>query len=174
MTLLPYEQLIYKSPLSAQELHQKLKEAVEVGPAGSKLSVVKKKTDKPYRGEVSAIRFDIVRQINYRNSFLPRITGQIHPQGSGCTIKVKMQLHPFVLIFMLFWFGILFSIGGTIMANGFDTPGGSWQGAIPVLMLLFGYALVMGGFKTESRKAKKELATIFNAKKDPFGRKGFY
>lgn len=35
---------------------------------------------------------------------------------------------------------------------------------IPFAMLVFGYALVTGGFKYESIKSKKDLAQLFEAK----------
>ena len=174
MTLLPLENLTYRSPLSAQELHQELLEAVEDGPPGSSLKAAKGKSGKAYRGQVRQDRFDIVRQISYRNSFLPRVSGKIEPQPSGCMVKVKMQMHPFVMVFLLVWCFMLVGIGGNIIAAAMDGPGMEWMAAIPIGMLLFAYGITMAGFKTESRKTKKELAQLFQAKKDPFGREGFY
>ena len=174
MTLLPFESLTYRSPLSADELQQALFEAVEDGPPGSSLKAAKGKTNKPYRGQVRQDRFDIVRQINYRNSFLPRITGKIDPQPSGCLVQVKMQMHPFVMVFMVVWCAMLIPIGGSIAAAAMDSPGMAWTALFPLFLLLFGYGITMAGFKTESRKSKKELAELLRAKKDPFGREGFY
>lgn len=174
MILLPFENLTYRSPLLPEEIREVLRQSVEDGPAGSELRLFKKKTDKPYRGVVNEKGFDILRQINYRNSFQPQIKGQIIPQSPVSLVEVKMRLHPFVLVFMAVWCGILFMSSLGMLARAFSSPVASMASFIPVLMLLFGYGLTLFGFKKESRKSIQDLGDILQANKDPFGRRGYY
>src|SRR5262245_54110562 len=57
----------------------------------------------PFFGEIEGSEFRLHRDIRYRNSFLPRITGYVASGPSGTKIDVTMRLHPFVLVFMALW-----------------------------------------------------------------------
>jgi len=120
---------------------------------------------KPYEGSVNGNSFSITRIIVYRNSFLPRINGIIEKDFNGNKINVKMRLHVFVIVFMFIWFGGI-GIGClAVLATGFKFGSQNFEpmSLIPFGMLIFGYALVTGGFKYESIKSKKYLAQLFEA-----------
>ena len=56
----------------------------------------------------------IRKKINYRNSFQTVLRASIAPLGQGTKSVIFFGLHPFVKIFMFFWFGFAVLIGGAI------------------------------------------------------------
>ncbi|RZJ44705.1 MAG: hypothetical protein EOO19_11700 [Chryseobacterium sp.] len=128
----------------------------------TKKSVFKfnKISTKDYEGFIIENSFEINRIINYRNSFLPHITGSIRGGISGTQIEIKMRLHWFIIIFIIFWCSfILFTTIFNITAKEISA-----SSFIPFLMLAFVYILTMFGFKSESKKSKEDLKKIFEAK----------
>lgn len=161
MKYLPFENLTYKSRLTEAEIINRLTNVVQ--PERTLLSLFTSSSSKPYEGKISGQAFVIKRIITRRNSFLPSVKGIILKDFSGTTIEVKMRLAIPVIIFLFVWCGIvgLFSIFllSDIVSNAEFDPV-----AIVLLgMLLFVYAIVMLGFKSESRKTKKFLQEIFDA-----------
>lgn len=74
----------------------------------------------PFIGHVAQDSFTLRRDIRGRNSFLPRIKGQITPTLAGTAVDVTMFLHPFTAVFMTFWlslvaFAALHALGGVVM-----------------------------------------------------------
>jgi hypothetical protein len=108
----------------------------------------------PFIGSVLDDSFKMRRNIRYRNSFLPMIRGRISSYGVGTRVSVTMFLHPVVVIFMIFWLGMVASVA-------FSYPTLS---PIPWGMLAFGIALPVGGFIPEAIKAKR---LITEAVSDP-------
>ncbi len=99
--------------------------------------------------------FRIRRNIGYsRNSFLPRIRGQVTATGSTTRLKVTMWMNPLVLAFMLAWFvGVANAVRISVASNPHLFP-------IPVLMFVFGLCLCLGGFYWEAQKARTLLSKI--------------
>lgn len=148
MKILPIENIIYKSHLSKDEVYYRL------------INIIR--TEKTYIGGWTNNTFNIKRNINYRNSFLPQIKGEICKESEETLIIVKMRLHLAVIIFISFWLigvslGCIFALI-TIIFSKFDI-----FLLIPFLMLLFGVILTVGSFKSESNKSKKDLLQIFEA-----------
>lgn len=72
-----------------------------------------------------------------------------------------MKLHWSVFIFLLFWcLFILFTLI-TVFTNAEKVSAESF---FPVLMLFVAYFFTMFGFKIESKKSKKDLEKMFEAK----------
>src|SRR5262249_3088076 len=97
------------------------------------------------------------------------ISGTVAPgAGGGSQIAVKMALHPFVLVFMCFWLGVvaMASIAFFVSFLG-RTPseGSSWGVLGPPAMFLFAWALSTGSFTVESRKATQLLIELLGASK---------
>jgi hypothetical protein len=114
-----------------------------------------------FEGECSIEGFKISRIIQYRNSFLPVITGRITPEGAGSLVKIKMRLPVFASVFMTFWFGcvILFSLGS--IPGFFAGLANVDSGALfPLGMVAFGIALTSGGFWFEAPKQKNKLTEL--------------
>ncbi|PQA90135.1 hypothetical protein B0A69_20890 [Chryseobacterium shigense] len=155
MKYLPFERIIYRTKLSEQEIITRLSGFVEP----KKFSFGKTST-KEYEGSINDKRFEINRVINYRNSFLPQLTGIIQKDNYGTQIEVTMKLHVFVFVFLIFWCGFVMFF---LISLGVVQQKISVFFLVPVGMLLFVYALTMLGFKTESKKSKEFLMKSFEA-----------
>lgn len=161
MKFLPLEKLIYKTHLNEEKVIQRLSEIVE--PKKTFRSILfGSYAAKAYEGEISGQAFAIRRIIRYRNSFLPEISGSVGSDYDGTTITVKMRMNILVIIFLCFWCAVVVFVGIAFMAKMIAT-GFNFLELIPVGLLLFVYALTMGGFKWESNKSKKDLQELFEA-----------
>ncbi|SHF35155.1 hypothetical protein [Chryseobacterium vrystaatense] len=159
MKYLPFERIIYRTNLSEQEVVKRLSDFIE-----PKKFSWGKKTTKEYEGFVTNSSFEINRIIDYRNSFLPQISGTFKENNGVTQIEVTMKLHVLVLVFLIVWcgFALLFLIGMGV-AVGIAEEKISLVLFIPVFMLLFVYALTMFGFKSESKKSREFLKKSFEA-----------
>jgi len=112
----------------------------------------------PFLGSVKGNSFHLRRNINHRNSFLPRIHGRIDSVQNGARVRIVMFMHPLVFLFTLFWLG---SAGSTAWR---EFGANSALSYIPLVMFIFGLALSMGGFFAEAAKAKHLLsAALFDS-----------
>jgi len=164
MKYLPYENVIYQSKHSPEEILLKIQKVTEPKKLIRMNSFFSSdNNNKHYEGQIEGDTFKINRIIKYSNSFLPRISGFVESNQQGSRIHLKMRLHLFVKIFMCIWFlgvGIgCITFGLQMLKTGSFDP----VFVVPFGMLLFGYGLVTGGFKYESIKSKKHLATLFDA-----------
>lgn len=159
---LPYENITYRTKLKEEEVINRLNNFVEPEKI-FRFNFFGNGSSKSYEGDILGNKFYINRIINYRNSFLPRITGTVRTEVYETTIKVKMRLSIFVVIFLCFWciatcsfcfLGLFFSYKSNTFYNG---------SLVPLGMLLFAYCLTMGGFKFESYKSRKHLLNLFEA-----------
>ena len=160
---LPIENITYSSKLNVVEITSRLDEVIQAEKSFSFLGVFGNSSDSAYQGTFDGRIFEIKRAIRYRNSFLPIITGSIEKDFVGTVINVKMKLHVFVIVFMAVWLGgcaiASIAIIGSMLSNQSFEP----VALMPLVMMLFGYAMVMGGFKYESIKSKKYFAQLFEA-----------
>lgn len=112
---------------------------------------------KEFNGTVNGNEFQIQKNISYRNSFLPIIEGRIKSTKDGAIIDIKMRLNSFVFCFICIWFfGV--GIGCILVLSNIDEF--SRESLIPLGMLVFGFALVNGGFWFEASKQKKRLIEL--------------
>ena len=120
-----------------------------------------------FSGRVAGSQFTISRVIDYRNSMLPRISGEVFagPMG-GSRLRLRHQLHPFVLAFGAMWLGIVGSVVGgmglTLVQGAFRTVGeGSvWPSLIPVGMLVVGLLLFTVPFWAEVLQSRPRLIEL--------------
>lgn len=111
----------------------------------------------PFLGSVENLSFQIRRNIHYRNSFLPVIRGKIVPTPTGSRVDVLMYMHPFSLVFMLLWLGLLVFDAIRVASVGVATP------YVLLGMIFFGAALSFGGFFYEAMKVMPLLSeAVFN------------
>jgi hypothetical protein len=118
--------------------------------------------DAPFQGTISRDGFKMSRTIYYRNCFRPLVSGAFLPCDSGIKVAVRMNLDPFVTVFMCIWFGgvglfwlIMFASvvsGNTPVSSDFFVPFG---------MLVFGWAVASCGFWIEAKKQKQMLIQMF-------------
>ena len=165
MKYLPFENITYRTKLELEEIQKRINEVIEPKKTFRMKGIFGSSNHKPYEGSVNGNSFSITRIIGYRNSFLPRINGIIKKDFNGNKVNVKMRLHVFVIIFMFIWFG---GVGIGFLAAlvswfKFGSQNFEPMSLIPFGMLIFGYALVTGGFKYESIKSKKYLAQLLEA-----------
>ncbi len=162
MSFLPWENLIYKTDLTETELRERINQNIE--PKKTLRFGFKNKNTKPYEGYLNGNNFEINRIINYRNSFLPQIKGEI-TQANGVTrINVKMRMHIFVYIFLSIWCGGVGLVFVNFLISAIKSNNFEPSIFIPLGMLIFFYLMTTGGFKFESSKSKKDLEKILNSK----------
>lgn len=165
--ILPSKSLVYHSLLTKEDLLERLRDAIETERLHD-LNSRNKMESKPYFGEIQNGSFNIRRVINYKNSFLPQISGVISEDINGTQIKVEMKLMNFVKFFMIIWFSFcVFFVLIFLLVFLFDKNSNSERGfsiIVPLLMLVFASFLVSSGFESESEKSVKDLEEILKAK----------
>ena len=168
---LPFESYVLISKLSVEEALGRLADNVEPRKKFG-LSMFNSRSNKPYEGQILGNTFSIGRIINYRNSFLPLITGDISTYLGKTQIKIKMQPVTFVLIFISLWLGIigLVCLGiilvGLIQFKQILQNGFSPMILIPFAMFLFGCLLTTLAFKAESRNSKEFLERLLEGQEN--------
>ena len=161
MKWLPYENFYVDTNLKPDAVQSDLETEVGPDPGFTFTTIFSQRSECYFLGSVANGTFRIRRQIYYRNSFLPRITGTIEPYLNGSRVHVKMMPHILVTIFMCMWMG---GVGVACLVVLFIyTKAENFNAVtlVPFGMFLFGYVLFTGGFKFESIKAKTRLAEIF-------------
>lgn len=152
MSILPYEKFELRTALSQEEILKRMT------------------VNTQYRGHASGDEFNVQRVISYRNSFLPKIKGEIQEDSRGANIQITMKLHTFAIVFMGFW--LTFVLAACIfILTLIDTsePFDIFQ-YIPFLMLLSGIIMTIVPFKKESAISKKDLLSILEAEVVPIDR----
>lgn len=153
MRLFPALTEEFTSPLPPAELLRRVQHSVQQTHA--------------FTGSVAAADFTISRVIDYRNSMLPRINGQVmaRPAGGG-HLRLRHSLHPFVLAFGALWLGVVGSVVAAMALawaqGGFrtDVQGSFWPSLIPVGMLAVGLLLFTVPFWLEVRRSRPLLMEL--------------
>ena len=165
--LFPYHQSLLKTRLSPQEITERLEE-VTGQPKSFRQRL--KPREKEYgtsvfSGEVHPKHFKLRRIIDYRNSFLPVISGEIVKDFNHTHVYLTFRLSTFVYIFDALWLGSVLLVNIIIIYMYFtlDKPSFTLPALIPVFMLLFGYLLSVIPFTYEVNKAKKILMKLWEA-----------
>ncbi len=163
MKFLPFENITLHTQLPGREVLKRLSQNLEpLDLFPSRFN----RTRKLFEGEIKPNNeFDIRRVIWYKNGFLPRITGKITEEETSTAIKLKLRLHVFPRVFMTFFCSIVFLVLLVGIANLLSSKTLEEPGALigPLIMLILGYGMTIGGFKYESTYAKEYLAEIFEA-----------
>ena len=172
----PSRDLTLLSPLSAAAATAKLKSVV--APMASWQDRIKPSGWVRNGGFMGEVRddgtFDILRDINYRNSFLPFIKGRIDSDGGGSRITARMAMHKAVVIFTTFWLAfVTLACGGVVYSviKQAQAPQPEAALLIPFGMLLFGLSLPYLAFTPEANKAEKFLLETLEAQKAPDGQR---
>jgi hypothetical protein len=168
MKYLPFENYVLTTNLSVDEVRNRIISNIEAKRTRF-ITSSNNNTSKPYEGTFFNNTFKISRIINYKNSFLPEITGEISQAWGKTEISIKMKPVIYVLIFMAIWLGgvALACIGvlvvGIINFKDIIHNGFSPMVLTPFGMSIFGYLLITFGFKYESKIAKEYLKNLFEA-----------
>ena len=154
MKILPYEHIIYESDLSFEEVNKKLALIVEPRKL-FRLSGLKEKMNlNLYEGNLKEGSFKINRIVNYRTSLLPIVQGKTNKIEGGTSLKLKMRMNYFSIVFMIIWFGGIGAVCGKIIASNNEYE---LLDAIPFAMFVFPYFMVILGFNNEVDKTKNDL-----------------
>jgi hypothetical protein len=116
---------------------------------------------KKYEGHLDGNRFEISRIIDYRNSFLPNITGTIEDNGIKRTVNVQMTLPLFALLFLCVWSGAFLLAVTNFLVD--QIASGKFDAGILFVLFFFllGYGLAMAGFTYEAGKTKAYFDRLF-------------
>ena len=124
---------------------------------------------KPYSGHINGSSFEITRNLDYRNSFVPIIKGHTYRQQGETFIVIRMRMHPITNVFGILWLGIVgvVCLGMILLAvlkiQQVLQDGFSPLVLIPFGLFIFGYSLFYFGFKHESEQSKEFLINLFEA-----------
>jgi hypothetical protein len=125
---------------------------------------------------VSKKSFSIRKRLDYRNSFQPVLRATLESTDNGTDIITRVGLHPAVKVFMWFWFGMLFLVGGIIFILALSSffKGNTPKGIGPIMgilippgMAIFGVALVKAGkffAQDESEFLRHTVTDLLDAK----------
>lgn len=166
--VLPYENYVLTTNLSVDEVLERIADNIEQKQA-FRFSIFGQNYYKPYTGNITGETFKMSRNINYRNSFLPVITGQVSTFLGQTQVKIKMRPDIIVLIFISFWLGSvgLVCLGtlliGLIQIRQILHEGFSPMLFIPFVMFAFGSLLTYFAFKNESKKSIDFLASLLES-----------
>ncbi len=159
---------ILKTNLSVAAVNKRLTDNIESQKTSS-IFLFKIPSGKLYRGTISNANFKISRIINYRNSFLPIITGSISSRAGKTEIHLKLRIQKFAFVFMLIWFSAVALVCLVIIfvaimrfkhiiQNGFSP-----SFLIPFAMLFIFYLMAYFGFKLESKKSIQFFEGLLDA-----------
>lgn len=166
--LLPFENLILTTKLSVAEVTKRLTDNIEIQKT-SKFFTLNNHSSKLYRGTILNNNFKISRIINYRNSFLPIISGSIYSAIGKTEVEIKMRLHQFVFIFILIWFSavglvcLVILFAALVQFKKIIHEGFSPAFLIPFVMFIIFYLMLFFAFKLESKKSIQFFEALLDA-----------
>jgi hypothetical protein len=111
-----------RTKLSLAECRARLGSATDLG--GMALSwdaAVSSAVVGEFRGQV----FRLHTPSYYKNSFAPFFYGQLSAVTGGTALQGSFRMHPFVRLFLVFWFGLLLIFG----LAAFIVPAAKYQGS---------------------------------------------
>jgi len=166
--ILPSRRLVLHTPLSPPQAAQALQSSLV--PRRRWVERLTRSGGGGFVGTVTGTTFESTRDINYRNSFLPRMKGSLiaDAERGGSRVALVLALEPLVAIFMGVWLGgvTLLGVPITIAAlQGSLVPGGgsAMLALIPLGMLTFGLVLPRVAFGYEARQALAFLKQTLSA-----------
>jgi len=159
MKWLPYENFYIDSNLDPVTAEADL--AAEVGPdlEFSLYSAFRQRYDSCFFGSIANGSFRFRQQINYRNPFLPMITGAIEPHSGGSRVHVQMKMHVVAMVIVGTWLGAT-GLATIIFLLLRPTEDFLAYAEVFFLMFSFGYLITILLFRFEAPRAKKTLAAI--------------
>lgn len=160
---IPFEKITIETGLRASEVEERLISIIETDPEMRKRHWLTGsiKSNKEFEGNIYQGQITISPIINYKNSFLPDISGRIKSLTFGSEIELKLKLKTPIVIFAALWFGI---VGLVSLIMFMQILSGNFEPGfiVPFIMLIFGYLVFTLGFKKESIKARKRIMEIVN------------
>lgn len=168
MKFFPSQSFVLNTNISANGAWNSLSESISNNQNTSISFFSQNLNTAPFKGYVFQSKFNIQRNLSYRNSFQADISGEIFEQGSGCKIDVRLTLTPFVKVFLAIWCSfaaivcVMFLIGA-VKAKSPNLGAGS---LIPLGMLGFCYLIVSVGFNSDCEECRKALNVVFKVESE--------
>lgn len=159
--ILPYLEHTISTTKSPQEIHDIL-QSVTSFQSGVVLS-----TPGEFIGKINQYDFKIMRNINYRNSFLPVIKGAIKKGEGAYVVALEMQLHLLTYILLIGWFvlsgvsfliAIMIGILSLITFKPIDVMMFLWTGGF----IAWGQIMSRWGFFFQAKKDIERLEELLN------------
>jgi len=157
LKIIPHRRFSLDTPLSPSEVEARLRDAVEA-PA-----VRWTRSDRPFTGRVEGATFDIMRNVQGRNSFRPQVRGTIVAAGRGARVTGTMQIHLVVLVmmgFLLLTLGVAFI---TFMVGELRRGAFNPVFIAPIVIVATLPVAMVVTFAREARRAFNELGRIVQA-----------
>jgi hypothetical protein len=113
-------------------------------------------SNKKFIGDVSKKGFKIVRNIAYRNTFMPIISGSFTSLQNGTLVMIRMRMHIFAIFFAIIWnFVVICSLVAATKTSDI---------LISLGIFVWGGVMVYGGFWSEVRKTKPVIREVFHVR----------
>lgn len=167
MRFLPFENIIYRTSLSQEEVMRRLGEHTE--PRRTRIKRGKwhkfgQRVHLAYEGSISGNTFNISRIIDYKNQLLPFVEGTVKKGPNETLIHLRIKMARSIQIVTALWLGF---VGFFLLLTIYESSKQEIEimnMIISFIMLIGGYGTVIGSFNYESAKAKKDLERWFEVK----------
>lgn len=163
MKIVPHRRFTIDTRLTPLEVQARLRDAVEA--PTFRLT----KPERPFTGRVDGASFDVMRSIQGRNSFRPRVRGAIEAAGRGARLTGTMQVHVLVLAVMALVLSVLGSVFGSLILT--DLRGGFLNPLLlaPMVPIVALPVAMVITFIREARRAFDEIGRIVDASHGELG-----
>ncbi len=157
------QRIALSSPLLPDDVDRRLRSATRAPvPLSNLIEFWRLTGSAAFVGTFEGDAFAVRRDIRYRNSFLPRISGSVHAATDGTRIELRFAPHPLVFAFMALWSCIAgAALIGLILWRA-TAPAGSpyWPLAVPAGMLVMGVAMPFMAHRLEKRLAMARFSEL--------------
>ena len=154
--LLPYLEEQIDSGKTPEEICMILKSVTD-----SRMFVFAVNANVEFFGQVHPLDFRIVPRINYRNSFLPVLAGNMTEKEGGTTIGITLQMQMVTRIFLAVWnsMACFYFLCGILAVFTGDMEQIS-SILVPLGFIIFGQALPRCCFYGPAKKALERLRVL--------------
>lgn len=155
--------IVFRTDLPLSSLRERIKTVISAD--APRVNLSGRSSPVPYTGNFDADGFELVKRVyGQRAAFYPIIRGKIGGDGNGNRVEVQLRLKRVLVWFLAFWCTVL-TIG--IVKVGWQMVGrAEFSPGIIVLfgLMLFGYGIIVLGFKIECGRTKQDLEEIFQSR----------
>ncbi len=116
-----------------------------------------------YEGRIRSHNFKMMRIVNGKNSFVPRMKGSLHESGSGTELRASIRFHFIIRFFLFIWILGMIGAGIGIMLQEFKQQAGFLYGLIPISIGIASYLLIVQGFSKAANAAARDLDSMLKA-----------
>ena len=160
MKIIPSAKAEFTTDLSTDEVYNILKKNVQ--PRKFLSFDIGKKEKIPFEGSVEKNQFNIQRNINYKNSFIPQIIGTFTNERGKTKISVNLKLLNLVYFFVILLIG--FSLFILLMGIYFNRISDIDFIIFPLGFIIFTLLLTRFGFYIEKNKSLEKLKEVLQIK----------